>query len=176
MRKSLVVAVSLYTLGITLLYIPFRNLLRTNLFYLKGLLRNYDILLAELAELGYTPPLGSEKDLNNDPFTSYAVVFLSYAEIYRFGFRIGWLSLILLSFYRLLRLLEDFTLFEERTGDIVQLLVFVFEDSEYIRNLEVMLRDYMVWNVEILMRNADFKSFLARNLSLEQTVFRSMWK
>lgn len=147
-----------------------------NLFHPKGLLRNYDILLAELAELGHTPPSGSEKDLNNDPFTNYAAVFLSHAEIHRFGFRTGWLSLILLSFYRLLRLLEDFTLFEERTGDIVQLLVFVFEDSEYMRNLEVMLRDYMVWNVEILMRNADFKSFLARNLSLEQTVFRSMWK
>ena len=70
----------------------------------------------------------------------------------------------------------NFTLFEERTEDIVQLLVFVFEDSEYMGNLENMLRDYMVWNVEILTRNADFKSFLGRNLSLEQTVFRLMWE
>lgn len=71
-------------------------------------------------------------------------MFLSHAEIHRFRFRIGWLSLILLSFYRLLRLLKNFTLFEERTGDIVQLLVFIFKDSEYIRNLEVILRDYIV--------------------------------
>lgn len=32
-----------------------------------------------------------------------------------------------------------------------------------MENLENMLQDYMVWNVEILMRNADFKSFLERN-------------
>ncbi|KAJ6142862.1 hypothetical protein N7471_002315 [Penicillium samsonianum] len=113
--------------------------LNWNLFHLKGLLLNYNILLAEL---GHTPRLGSEKDLSNNPFTSYTVVFLSHAEIH------------------------------QRTGDIVRLLVFVFKDSEYMRNLEVMLRDYMVWNMEILMRNADFKSFLARNLSLEETVFR----
>lgn len=49
-------------------------------------------------------------------------------------------------------------------------------EDGYMENLENMLRDYMVWNVEILMRNADFKSFLGRNLSLEQTVFRSMWE
>jgi hypothetical protein len=103
-------------------------------------------------------------------------VFQTHAEIHRFGVRTGWLSLIVLSFYRLLRLLEKFTLFEERTGDIVQLLVFVFEDSEYMKNLEILLRDYMVWNVEILMRNPDFRSFLERNSSLEQTVFRSMWE
>ena len=134
---------------------------------------NHDILLAKL---GHTPRSGSEKDISNDPFTGYAAVFLSHAEVHRYGVRTGWLSLIVLSLYQLLRLLENFTLFEERTGDIVQLLVFVFEDSEYMEQLEVMMRDYMVWNVETLMRDADFKSFLGRNLSLEQTDFRSMWE
>jgi hypothetical protein len=134
---------------------------------------NYDILLAELS---YTPRSGSKKDLRNDPFTSYIVVFLSHAKIHRFRVRIGWLSLTILSYYHLLRLLKNFTLFKERTGNIVQLLVFIFKDSEYIENLEIMLREYMVWNVEILMRNADFKSFLGRNLSLEQTIFRLMWE
>ncbi|KAJ6163864.1 hypothetical protein N7497_003843, partial [Penicillium chrysogenum] len=147
--------------------------LNWNLFHPKGLLLNHDILLAKL---GHTPRSGSEKDISNDPFTGYAAVFLSHAEVHRYGVRTGWLSLVVLSFYQLLRLLENFTLFEERTGDIVQLLVFVFEDSEYMEQLEVMLRDYMVWNVETLMRDADFKSFLGRNLSLEQTDFRSMWE
>jgi hypothetical protein len=63
-------------------------------------------------------------------------VFLCRAEIYRFRVRIGWLSLSVLSFYRLLRLLKNFTLFKARTGDIVQLLVFVFENSEYVEILE----------------------------------------
>jgi hypothetical protein len=107
---------------------------------------------------------------------SYTAVFLSHAEIHRFRVRTGWLSLSALSLYRLLRLLKNFTLFEERLGDIVQLLVFVFEDSQYMGNLEKMLQDYMVWNMETLMRNADFESFLGRKLSLEQTVFRLMWE
>jgi hypothetical protein len=143
-----------------------------NLFYPEALSLNYDILLGKL---GHTQRSEFEKVFSNDPFSSYAAVFLSHAEIHRFGVRTGWLSLSVLSLYRLLQLLEHFTLFEERTGDIVQLLKFVFEDSEYMENLENILRDYMVWNVEILMRNADFKSFLERNSSLEQTVFRSMW-
>lgn len=144
-----------------------------NIFHPKGLSLNYDILLAKL---GHTMRPEPKKDFNNDPNTSYAAVFLSHAEIHRFAARTGWLSLNVLSFYRLLRLLENFTLFEERVDDIVQLLVFTFEESEHLVNLENMLRDYMVWNVEVLMRNADFKSFLERNSSLEQTVFRSMWK
>lgn len=68
-------------------------------------------------------------------------MFLSHAEIHRFAVRTGWLSLSVLSFYRLLQLLENFALFEERTGDIVKLLKFVFEDSEDMQNLENMLRD-----------------------------------
>ncbi|KAE8391624.1 hypothetical protein BDV23DRAFT_171574 [Aspergillus alliaceus] len=130
-----------------------------NLFHPNGLSRNYEILLAEL---GHTPQPGAEKDLSNDPNTSYAAVFLSHAEIHRFAARTGWLSLDLLSLYRLLRLLETVTLFEERTGDIVQ-------------TWEKMLCDYMVWNVEMLMHNAEFKSFLERNPPLENIVFRSMW-
>jgi hypothetical protein len=102
------------------------------------------------------------------------VLFLDHAEIHRFAVRTDWYSLSNLSFYRLLRLLENFTLFEQQTGDIVQLLVFVFEDSENMDNLKEMLLGYMIWNVEILMRNPDFESFLERNSSLEQKIFRSM--
>ncbi|KAJ6112293.1 hypothetical protein N7523_002115 [Penicillium sp. IBT 18751x] len=144
-----------------------------NLFCPESLSLNYDMLLGKL---GQTQRPEFEKDFSNDPFTSYAAVFLSHAEIHHVGVRTGWVSLIVLSLYRLLQLLEKFTLFEERTGDIVQLLEFVFEDSEYMESLEDMLQDYIVWNVEMMMRNADFKSFLERNSSLEQTVFRSMWK
>jgi hypothetical protein len=117
---------------------------------------NHDILLGIL---GQTPPSEFEKDFSNDPFTSYTAVFLSHAKVHRFGVRTGRLSLSVLAFYRLPWLLEPFTLFKERTGDIIQLLKFVFEDSEYVENLGNMLRDYIVWNVEMIMRNADFKSF-----------------
>ncbi|OJJ87696.1 uncharacterized protein ASPGLDRAFT_1505222 [Aspergillus glaucus CBS 516.65] len=39
------------------------------------------------------------------------------------------------SLYWLIRSLARFKLFKERTGDIVKLLKFVFEESEYMGNL-----------------------------------------
>lgn len=149
------------------------SLLTGNVFSPKGLSRNYDRLLRKL---DHPPRSKSVKELNNDSFTSYAAVFLSHAEIYRFGIRTGWRSLIALSVHRLLHLLKGFTLFEERTGDVVQLLKSVFEDSEDMIHLETLLLDYIVWNVEMMMRNDGFRDFLERNPMLEQTVFRAMWE
>lgn len=143
-----------------------------NLFYSDVLSLNYDILLDCL---GWTSLPRIEEGINNDRFTSYGAVFISHAEIHRFGIRTGWIFLTTLSYYRLLRLLANFTLSEERTGDIVQLLELVFEDTEKMDNLENMLRDYVVWNLEMMMRNTDFQRFLEQHPSLEQTVFRAMW-
>ncbi|KAJ0421143.1 hypothetical protein BJY00DRAFT_301038 [Aspergillus carlsbadensis] len=53
-------------------------------------------------------------------------------------------SLCAWSLYYLVYLLDNFTLFMERTSDIVQLLEFMFKDN------------YAVWNVEILIQDADF--------------------
>ena len=113
--------------------------------------------------------------LNTDPAENYASVFLSHAEVYRFGYRTDWRSLCDRSLYWLIRPLARFKLFEERTGDIVKLLRFVFEEIEYIESLRVVLRDYTAWNVEILMRDADFQQLLDKVPSLERAIFRSMW-
>ncbi|EDP50806.1 hypothetical protein AFUB_071470 [Aspergillus fumigatus A1163] len=67
-----------------------------------------------------------------------------------------------LSLYPLIRSLASFTLCEERTGDIVELLKFVFEENEYMYELKVVLVDYAAWNVEILMQDADFRQLLDR--------------
>lgn len=144
-----------------------------NLFDPDVLSHNYDILLNKL---GGSSLSEAENDLSNDPFTSYAAVFISHAETHRFALRTGWTSLMVFSSYRLLRLLANFTLHEERIGDIVRLLELVFEYTGYMENLENMLRDYMVWNVEVLMQNANFRKFLEHNPSLEQTIFRAMWE
>ncbi|KAJ5100866.1 hypothetical protein N7456_006918 [Penicillium angulare] len=146
-----------------------------NLFYPEALSLNYDILLGHL---DHPQRSESEKEIVDDPCTSYAGVLLGHAEVHRFAVRTGWLSLNALSSFRLLRLLENFTPSEKRTGDIVQLLRFVFEDSKDVgglHNLENMLRDYVVWNVDLMMRNVDFREFLERNPSVEKTVFRWMW-
>lgn len=98
--------------------------------------------------------------LNSDPADNYANVFLSHAEVYRLGYRTGWGLLCRRSLYSLLRSLACFKLVQERIGDIVKLLRFVFEESEYMENLQKILRDYAAWNVEILMRDVDFRLLL----------------
>ncbi|KAL4863708.1 hypothetical protein BDV12DRAFT_201839 [Aspergillus spectabilis] len=65
--------------------------------------------------------------VNTDPRADYANVFLCRAEVYRLDYRTDWVSLCAWSLHRLVHLLNNFTLFTERTGDIVQLLKFVFE-------------------------------------------------
>jgi hypothetical protein len=117
-----------------------------------------------------------ERMVNTDPRADYAEIFLSHAKVYRLGLRTDWVSLCAWSLYRLLHLLDNFTLFDERTGDIVQLLSFVFEDSEYMENMQDILQEYAVWNVEILIQDADFQQLLDRVPSLEKAIFRSMWK
>jgi hypothetical protein len=113
---------------------------------------------------------------NTDPVDNYADVFLSHAEVYCFAYSTDWVSLCALSLHRLIRLLVSFTLYEERTGDIVKLLKFVFEESERLQEMQHVLVDYAAWNMEILMRDVDFQELLDRVPSLETAIFRSMWR
>lgn len=50
--------------------------------------------------------------------------------MYRFASRTGWTALYYLLFYRLLQLLANFALCEERTRDIVTLFKFAFEEID----------------------------------------------
>jgi hypothetical protein len=120
--------------------------------------------------------LYEDRAVNTDPRADYANIFLCHAEVYRLGYRTDWVSLCAWSLHRLVHLLDNFTLFMERTGDIVQLLKFAFEESEHIDDMQQILRDYAVSNVEILMQDADFRKLLDRVPSLEKSIFRSMWK
>jgi hypothetical protein len=113
---------------------------------------------------------------NTDPTEDYTNLFLGHAHVYRFGYRTDWASLCALSLYRIANILANFTLFEERTGDVVRLLSFVFEESEYMDNLRHLLRDYAVWNVGILMKDVRFLELLDRAPCLERDIFCSMWK
>ncbi|RHZ60736.1 uncharacterized protein CDV56_106670 [Aspergillus thermomutatus] len=121
-------------------------------------------------------PLNEDEEVpDNDPADNYAAFFLSHAEVYRFAYTTDWDPLCALSLYRLIRSLASFTLFEERTGDIVKLQKFVFEGNEDMDDMRDMLVHYAVWNVEILMRDADFRQLLDRVPSLEKAIFRAMW-
>jgi hypothetical protein len=106
---------------------------------------------------------------------SYVNVFICHAEIHRFAYNTDWTSLRVLSIHRLIQSLEHFELSKDRTRDIVGLLQFCFEDSERIEDVQDLLRDYIVWNVEVMMQDTDFSKLLERVPSLEKAVFHSMW-
>jgi hypothetical protein len=112
---------------------------------------------------------------NNDPADNYANVFLSHIEGYRFTYTTHWDSLCDLSLYQLIRSLASFTLFEERTGDVIKLMKFVFEETEGMHNLQDVLVHYAAWNMEVLMGDGDFRQLLDRVPSLEKAIFRAMW-
>ncbi|CAG8090665.1 unnamed protein product, partial [Penicillium nalgiovense] len=78
-------------------------------------------------------------------------------------------------------LLANFALCEERTGDIVILFKFVFEkidseETEGMGDIKKLVGDYVLWNLEILMRDMDFQLVLEKMPSLETAFFRRMWK
>ncbi|KAL3256746.1 hypothetical protein ABHI18_007351 [Aspergillus niger] len=75
----------------------------------------------------------------------------------------------------LTRLLANFTISEDRTGDIVSLLRFVFVESEQMKDIQKLLCDYAAWNVEVLMHDSEFEKLLDAAPSLEKVIFRLMW-
>ncbi|KAH2790290.1 hypothetical protein KXW39_002482 [Aspergillus fumigatus] len=126
-------------------------------------------------ELDKTPLDEDGKVPNTDPADNYAGVFLAHAKVYHLAHTTDWHSLCALSLYRLIRSLASLTLCEEQTGDIVKLLKFVFEEIEDINDMQDVLVHYAAWNVEILMRDADFRQLLDRVPSLETAIFRLIW-
>jgi hypothetical protein len=54
-------------------------------------------------------------------------------------------------------LLASFTLFEERTGDVIKLIKFIFKETEGMHNMQDMLVHYTAWNVKVLMGDGDFQ-------------------
>ncbi|KAJ5492689.1 hypothetical protein N7539_001435 [Penicillium diatomitis] len=152
---------------------------------------NLPIVCADLRErLGQVnPKYRANDESTTNPKDSYADIFLCHAEMYRFASRTGWTALYHLTLYHLLQLLANFALCEERTRDIVTLFKFVFEeiDSEFEGigdingfegrgNIKNLLGDYALWNLEILMRDADFQLVLDKMPSLKKGFFRWMWK
>lgn len=96
-----------------------------------------------------------EDDEPTDPTEDYTEILLAHARVHRVAHRTEWTSLRVLSLYRLTRLLANFTFSEDRTGDIVSLLRFVFVESEQMKDIQKLLCDYAAWNVEVLMHDAE---------------------
>ncbi|CAI7621479.1 unnamed protein product [Penicillium palitans] len=148
-----------------------RNLIR-NIFHPMTLPRIYGYLLEKLDQ---APRAEAAENSATDHRYSYANVFMCHAEINRFAYNADWTSLRVLSLHRLIQSLEHFELSKDRTREIIGLLQFCFEDKGQIEDMQTVLRDYVVWNVEVMMQDTDFSKLLERVPSLQKAVFRSMW-
>ncbi|KAL2870126.1 uncharacterized protein BJX67DRAFT_346626 [Aspergillus lucknowensis] len=146
--------------------------LSNNIFYTTSI-GDYKAHLVE--QLGLSTWDRNERDGLTDPANDYTEVFLVHARMHRVAHQTDWTLRRDLSLYRLTWLLENFTLSDDRAGNIVSLLRFVFVESEPMKDIRKLLCDYATWNVEVLMRDVEFQKLLDAVPSLEKVIFRSMW-
>ncbi|KAL9131994.1 MAG: hypothetical protein Q9217_000204 [Psora testacea] len=101
---------------------------------------------------------------NKDKGEDYTEVFLCHAHIYVFAERYDIQELKLLALEELHETLAIFTLFEERTRDIVALLQYAYANTvklSYIDNeLRSLLADYIGFEMATLMKDPEFKNVM----------------
>lgn len=105
-----------------------------NLFHPERLPRVWADLLERLDQC---PNYRAKEEPQTDSKYDHTKIFSCHAEICRFVERTNWTSLCNLSLYLLLQLLANFTLWGERTTNVVTLVEVIFEesDNEHVGNL-----------------------------------------
>ncbi len=101
---------------------------------------------------------------NQSPEEDYTDVFLSHAQLYVFAEKFDIQTLKLLVLENLQKSLAIFTLYQERTGDIITLLRYVYsntsEPSDDVEDLRTLLRDYVGYEMDILMKDDGFRDLM----------------
>ncbi len=92
---------------------------------------------------------------NKEPNENYAAVFLSHVHLYVFARKYEIPSLKTLALENLHMTLDSFTLYPERTGDIIELLRYIYSSRELkagAEDMREMLRGYIGFQMDILMK------------------------
>ena len=101
---------------------------------------------------------------NRDSNENYADVFLSHARLYVFAEQYDIQPLKTLAFEQLQLTLTDFHLYPERTGDIIGLLRYIYdntgESAAGIEDLRTLLTAYMSYEMDTLMEDEEFKELM----------------
>ncbi|KAL4935807.1 hypothetical protein BDV06DRAFT_206145 [Aspergillus oleicola] len=145
-----------------------RDILTCNIFHPQLLPHLYDVLQKYIIRPATEPCCTKRAD-------NYAELLLCHARIHRYAYRSDCAALCVLSLKHLAQLLEGLVMCPQNIKDIVKLLEFAFEESEFMDNLQHILLEYMVWNIEALMENPAILDFLETSPDLEEMVFRKMW-
>ena len=100
---------------------------------------------------------------NEEPNENYTPVFLSHAHLYVFARKYDIPPLEALALENLHMTLDRFTLHPERTGDIVELLRYIYGSQEFPREAEEMremLRGYIGFQMDVLLKDRDFRGLM----------------
>lgn len=101
------------------------------------------------------PPTRANRGANED----YTEVFLSHARLYVFADKYAILPLKTLALEELHNTLAIYTLYRERTGDILALLRYAYANTgESARgdNLRMLLRDFVGYEMRVLLKDERF--------------------
>ena len=103
---------------------------------------------------------------NQSSEEDYTDVFLSHAMLYVFAEKFDIETLKVLAFERLHNTLAIFTLYPSRTGDITELLRFVYGCVGTVPGMEdlrKLMRDYLGYEMDTLMKDDGFKRLIIEN-------------
>ncbi|KAI4260287.1 MAG: hypothetical protein L6R42_004144 [Xanthoria sp. 1 TBL-2021] len=115
--------------------------------------------LVRKESISVPPPLP-----NQSPKGNYTDVFLSHAQLYVFAEKYDIQTLKILALENLQASLAIFTLYEERTGDIIALLQYVYantsEPIDGVEDLRTLLTHYMGYEMDTLMKDEEFRDVM----------------
>ncbi|KAI4230521.1 MAG: hypothetical protein LQ349_006226 [Xanthoria aureola] len=101
---------------------------------------------------------------NQSPQEDYTDVFLSHAQLYVFAEKYDIKTLKQLALENLHASLAIYKLYKERTGDIVDLLRYVYantsETVDDVKDLRTLLTLYMGYEMDTLMQDEDFRDLM----------------
>ena len=100
---------------------------------------------------------------NQGPTENYTPVFLSHAHLYVFAGKYDIFPLQTLALENLHMTLEKFTLHPERTGDIFELLRYIYGHQEFTwqgGEMREMLKGYIGFEMDVLMKDRAFRALL----------------
>ncbi|KAL8846042.1 MAG: hypothetical protein Q9221_008837 [Calogaya cf. arnoldii] len=101
---------------------------------------------------------------NQRPEQDYTDVFLSHAQLYVFAEKYDIQTLKMLALENLQNILAIFTLYGQRTGDIVALLRYVYantgEPVDSVEDLRTLMTHYMGYEMDTLMKDEEFRMLM----------------
>ena len=107
---------------------------------------------------------------NAEACEDYTEVFLSHAQLYVFAEKYDVQELRYVALQKLQRTLAEFSLYEERAGDISTLLRYVYEHTAEHKNkpdnLRSLIVHYVSCNIEILAKDESFRNLLKEGGSI----------